>query len=240
MLHALITGGSRGIGKAIVEEFHRNGYRVTFTYHSREKEALELAKSLGEGRAKALRCALDDSADIDALFETVFKDEARLDVLVNNAGVAMDNWFALMSDEAFEKVVTTNLIGTARMTKRFIKKMMAQKSGVVVNVSSVSGIAAPEGQSNYAASKAGIIAFTKSLAREMGKHNIRVVGVAPGFVKTDMYAKIPNQLKTRQLEAIALRRPAEPEEIAKVVAFLAGDRASYITGTTVVVDGGLS
>lgn len=239
-MKAVVTGGSRGIGRAIVEELVRNGYQVTFTYNSREQEAAELVSSLGADKVSAVKCAITDANDVNALYEKVCGTDGSVDLLVNNAGVTKDNYFALMGMDAFETVIDTNLVGSARVTQRFIKKMVAQKSGTIINISSIGGIMGPEGQTNYAASKAGLIALTKSLAREMGKYNIRVLAVAPGFVKTDMYAKIPNQMKVKQLEAVALKRPAEPAEIASVVGFLAGPGASYMTGTTVVVDGGLS
>lgn len=239
MLKALVTGGSRGIGRAVVEELVSAGYHVTFTYNSREEEAAAIVASLGKEKVAAAKCSITDQAEVDALYEAVCGSEGCIDLLVNNAGVAMDNYFAMMAMDVFETVVDTNLVGTARVTKRFIRKMIAQKSGTVINVASIGGILGPEGQTNYAASKGGIIAFTKSLAREMGKYNVRVLAVAPGFVKTDMYAKVPNQIKAKQLESIALKRPAEPSEIASVVAFLASPKASYMTGTAIVVDGGL-
>ncbi|MCX7656090.1 3-oxoacyl-ACP reductase FabG [Treponema sp. J25] len=240
-MKAVVTGGSRGIGRAIVEELVQNGYHVTFTYNSREKEAHELVEILGADKVCAVKCAITNEDDINHLYEIVCgNEEGSIDLLVNNAGLTKDNFFALMDIDSFKTVVDTNLLGTVQVTKRFIKKMVSQKSGVIINISSVGGILGPEGQTNYAASKAGLIALTKSLAREMGRYNIRVLAVAPGYVKTDMYAKIPNHIKSKQLEAVALKRPAEPSEIAAVVGFLASPKASYMTGVTVVVDGGLS
>ncbi len=240
MKTALVTGGSRGIGRSIVKKFVADGYFVYFTYNRGVDEAHKLMLDMGEDKALAVQCASGVDEHIDQLYDKIMASHEKLDVLVNNAGITQDNWFALMSMDQFENVLDTNLMGAVKMTKKFIKKMVSQKSGVVVNMSSIGGIMAPEGQTNYATSKAGLIAFTKSLAREMGKHNVRVVSVAPGFVKTDMYAKVPNTIKKAQLEGVALKRPAEPEEIANVVSFLVSDSASYITGTTLVVDGGLS
>ncbi|WP_304224595.1 3-oxoacyl-ACP reductase FabG [Gracilinema caldarium] len=239
-MNPVVSGGSRGIGKAIVEELVNEGYHVTFTYNSREQEAQDLVLQLGADKVRAVKCSITDLNDIEMLYGCVCENNETIDLIVNNAGITKDNYFALMGIDAFETVIDTNLLGAARVTHRFIKKMIAQKFGTIINISSIGGIMGPEGQTNYAASKAGLIAMTKSLAREMGKYNVRVLGVAPGFVKTDMYAKIPNQMKVKQLEAVALKRPAEPKEIASVVAFLASPKASYITGTTIVVDGGLS
>jgi len=233
---AVVTGGSRGIGKSIVKKFVSEGYSVVSTYSKSNVE--EISKELGEN-VLYLPCDLSNLQRIDEFVETALSKFERVDVLVNNAGITLDNWFANMSLENFEKVIKVNLVGTVAVTKGFIRKMIAQKSGVVINISSIAGLLGSEGQSNYAASKAAIIAFTKSLAREVGRYGIRVVGVAPGFVMTDMYAKIPSDLKKKQIESIALRRVADPEEIANVVAFLASPAASYITGTTVVVDGGV-
>ncbi|MCX7655961.1 MAG: SDR family oxidoreductase [Treponemataceae bacterium] len=238
-MRALVTGGSRGIGKAIVEELVKNDYEVFFTYNSHEKEASDLVFSLGESKVKAIKCSVDSDDDLEKVYAIVCGQNNSIDLLVNNAGITKDNYFALMGLDSFELVVNTNLMGAVRVTHRFLKKMISLKSGTIINIASIGGIMGPEGQTNYAASKGGIIAFTKALAREVGKYNIRVVGVAPGYVKTDMYAKIPNQIKIKQLEAVSLKRPAEPSEIASVVCFLASPAASYITGTTVVVDGGL-
>jgi 3-oxoacyl-[acyl-carrier protein] reductase len=237
---ALVTGGTRGIGLAIVKKLCGEGCFVYFTYNKNADIAGRIEDELGRDRVKSFQANADDYIKIEAVIETIKNEKGAIDVLVNNAGQTVDNWFALMAIDEFKSVINSNLIGTAAFCRAAVRQMISQRRGVIINISSISGIMGTEGQSNYAASKAGIMAFTKSLARELGKYAIRVIAVAPGFVETDMFAKIPVVKKKELLKSVPLQRPAKPDEIAEVVSFMVSDKASYITGTTVVVDGGLS
>lgn len=239
---AIVSGGNRGIGKAIVYELVRKNYLVYFTFNSHEEEALSIVEELGKDNVKPIKCSINNNDDIENLYDYIFNQEkiSKIDLLVNNAGITKDNYFAMLSNESFDTVISTNLLGTAHLTRKIIKRMISQHNGVIINVSSVSGIIGAEGQTNYSASKAGIIAFTKSLAKEVGKYGIRVVAIAPGFIKTDMYAKVPNNIKEQQLKNVPLGRCGTAEEVAKLVSFLGSEDASYITGTTISIDGGLS
>ncbi|NPV38676.1 3-oxoacyl-[acyl-carrier protein] reductase [Brevinematales bacterium NS] len=237
---ALVTGGSRGIGRAIVRELTENGYFVCFTYRRGKEEAYRIVQEIGEDKVKAFECNIQNFDEVkEKVEEEVIKPFGACDVLVNNAGITKDNLFPLMEIEDFREVIEVNLIGMANVTNVCIKSMMGKREGVVVNIASVSGILGSFGQTNYAAAKAGIIAFTKALAREVGKYNIRVVGVAPGFVETEMFAKIPFDKKKQMIGNVSLGRAGKPEEIASIVSFLVSSKASYITGTTIIVDGGL-
>lgn len=237
---ALVTGGSRGIGRAIVKELVENGFFVCFTYRKGREEADRIVEELGKENVKAFECNIQDFEEVrEKMEEEIIKPFGGCEVLVNNAGITKDNLFPLMDMKDFREVVEVNLIGMANVTGICIKSMMGKREGVIVNITSVSGILGSFGQSNYAAAKAGIIAFTKSLAREVGKYNIRVVGVAPGFVETEMFAKIPFDKRKQMIGNVSLGRAAKPEEIASVVSFIVSPKASYITGTTIIVDGGL-
>lgn len=235
----VVTGGSRGIGRATVEHFVSLGARVVFTYHQNYKEAEKLVNSIGEKRCFAFPCDIANETSVKDFFDEVKKTHGDVDVLVNNAGITADNYLALMSTEQFESVIKTNLLGAFYASKAVIKSMISAKKGVIVNVASISGITGAAGQTNYSASKGGIIAMTRSLAQEVGKYNIRVVGVAPGYIETDMTAKIPGHIRKMMLEAVALKRMGQATEIAHLVAFLASEQAAYITGTTIRVDGGM-
>lgn len=237
---ALVTGGTRGIGKAIAAKLFQDGYYVYFTYKKNDAMAREIQTAFGDERMRGVPCDLSRHDQIEALAELIYKEQGRLDALINNAGITKDNWFAMMRFDDFEQVINTNLTGTARVVKTFLRKMIARKSGVIVTMSSIAGLMSPAGQSNYAASKAGLISFTKSLAREVGKYNIRAVCVAPGFIHTEMYGRIPDTIKRKSLENISLQRPGKPEEVADLVSFLVSDKAGYITGATLAIDGGLT
>jgi 3-oxoacyl-[acyl-carrier protein] reductase len=239
MKTVLVTGGTRGIGRAIVHTFVQNNYFAFFTYYKNEKLALAIEEEYSREKVQGIRCSLTVDDDINSLVTVIKEKKEKPDVIVNNAGITADNYFAMMSMSNFEKVVQTNLMGTVKVTKAMIKDMISKQSGVIINISSISGLSGAEGQTNYAASKAGIIGFSKSLAREVGKYNIRVIVVAPGFIRTDMYAKIPIPMKKKQLERIALQRPGEAYEIAELVVFLASEKASYITGNVITIDGGM-
>lgn len=235
---AIVTGGGRGIGKAIVENLVEQGYFVYFTYNKSSSAAKELEKKIGSEKCKAVFCPSDSYEDTKKLYEEEFQNK-QIDVLVNNAGVTIDNLFAMMEIKDFEDVIQTNILGYIYLTRLLIRSMTSNKKGVIVNITSTSGIIGNEGQTNYSASKGAIDAFTRSLSKEVGKYNVRVVSVAPGFTKTEMYAKIPMKYKKKGLESVALNRVADPEEIASVVSFLVSENASYITGTTIRVDGGI-
>lgn len=240
-LTAIVTGGSRGIGKALVERLARDDYRVAFSFHSNEDTARELQDAIGGDRVFPFQWSGGkDVTGLERVLER-FKSEGRgLDLLVNNAGITRDGYFALSSPGEFQEVLDVNLVGMASATRSCIRTMMAQKSGIVVNIASIAGILGTEGQTSYSASKAGIMAFTKSLAREVGKYGIRVVCIAPGFVETEMFAKVPLQQRRVMVDRVPLKRAGRPSEIAEVVAFVASGAGSYISGTTLVVDGGLA
>ena len=234
----LVTGGSRGIGRAIVERFAQEGAIVWFTYRSSKGEAQQLEQKY-EGQVKGFQGDVADAEAMQNLVDTIIKEHGRIDVLVNNAGIARDNLVLRMKDEEWQQVIDVNLTAAFRLTKFVLKPMLKQRSGAIINMSSIVGLTSNPGQANYAASKAGLIAFTKAVAKEVGKRNIRVNAIAPGFIETDMTASLPEQVKKEYLSNIALGRFGKPEEIAEVVLFLASDRASYITGQTIVVCGGL-
>ncbi len=234
----LVTGGSRGIGRAIVEKFAQEGAVVWFTYRSSRGEAQELEDKY-VGRVKGFRGDVADAQAMEELVNTIVKEHGRIDVLVNNAGIARDNLILRMKDEEWQQVIDVNLTAAFRLIKFVLKPMLKQRSGAIINMSSIVGLTSNPGQANYAASKAGLIALTKAVAKEVGKRNIRVNAIAPGFIETDMTASLPEQVKKEYLSNIALGRFGKPEEVAEVVLFLASNRSSYITGQTIVVCGGL-
>ncbi|GAA1683526.1 3-oxoacyl-ACP reductase FabG [Nonomuraea sp. NPDC048882] len=222
----LVTGGNRGIGLAIARELAAAGDAVAVTYRSGEPP---------EGLF-GVRCDVTSTADVEAAFDKVEAEHGPVEVLVSNAGITKDTLLAMMKEETFTDVIDANLTGAYRVAKRAIRPMMRLKRGRVILVSSVVGLSGQAGQTNYAASKAGLIGFARSMAREYGSRNITVNVVSPGFVATDMTA----DLDTEAIVAnIPLGRQAAPEEVARVVRFLAGDDASYITGAVIPVDGGL-
>jgi 3-oxoacyl-[acyl-carrier protein] reductase len=234
---AIVTGGSRGIGRAIVERFAAQGARVFFTYHQHGEQAGQVAAASG---AEPIQCSQTDPEAIDAAVARVLGAAGKVDVLVNNAGITRDQFLMLMPAEDWNKVIDTNVSGAFRWCKAVSRPMIGARSGVILNVASVSGLVGVPGQTNYAASKGALLAFTRSLAAEVGSRGIRVNSVVPGFIETDMTAKLPRQIKERSLERIVMKRFGQPAEVAAVVVFLASDSASYITGQMVVVDGGLT
>ncbi|WP_285497959.1 beta-ketoacyl-ACP reductase [Actinomadura sp. NBRC 104425] len=225
----LVTGGNRGIGLAIARELSAAGDAVAVTYRSGEPPA----------GLFGVRCDVTSMEDVDAAFGKVEAEQGPVQVLVANAGITDDTLLAIMSEESFTSVLDTNLTGAYRVAKRAVKGMMRKRSGRIVLVSSVVGLLGSAGQSNYAASKAGMVGFARSLARELGSRNITVNVVAPGFVDTDMTAALSEDQQNAIKKAIPLGRVAQPEEVAKAVRFLAGDDAAYITGAVIPVDGGL-
>ena len=234
---ALVTGASRGIGKACAIELAKAGYDVAVSYAGNEEAANKTVgelKDLGV-KAKAYKFDVSDKEACAKAVEEVLADFGKLDVLVNNAGITRDGLFMRMSAENWEAVINTNLSSAFYMTSPAIKTMIKQRSGCIINMSSIVGVMGNAGQANYSAAKAGLIGFTKSLAKELGSRNIRVNAIAPGFIQTDM----TKDLDTEKIaEHIPLKRLGQPEDIAKAVRFLAED-APYITGQVIGVDGGL-
>ena len=237
---ALITGGSRGIGAAIARRFAEHGADVAFTYRSSEAQALALADELaGLGvRAKAYHSDASSFVEAETLIASVLQDFGRLDALVNNAGITQDTLMLRMSEEQWDKVILTNLKSVFNLTKHALRPMM-RTGGAIINLSSIVGITGNAGQANYAASKAGIIGFTKSIAKEMGSRNIRCNAIAPGFIATDMTDELNEQTRNAYLANIPLKRFGNPEEVGDVCVFLASDMAMYISGQTISVCGAL-
>lgn len=233
----IVTGGSRGIGRAVVERFASQGARVFFTYHQNAEAAAQVTAACG---AEAIACPQTDGDAIDAAVETIAKTTGRLDVLVNNAGITSDNFLMLMPHEDWQRVLDTNLNGAYRWCKAACRPMLGARRGAIINIASISGLVGVMGQTNYAASKGALLAFTRALAAELGARNIRVNAVVPGFIETDMSARVPRQIKQRNLERILPKRFGQAAEVASVVAFLASESASYIYGQAIVVDGGLT
>jgi 3-oxoacyl-[acyl-carrier protein] reductase len=239
---AVVTGGSRGIGRAVCLELAQGGANVVLCYAGNEaaaQETVAACEALG-AKALAVRCDVSDSAQVKELMDTAAREFGRIDILVNNAGVTRDGLIMMMKEEDFDAVVAANLKGTFLCMKAVSRQMMKQRYGRIVNLSSVVGLRGNAGQVNYAASKAGVIGMTKSLAKELASRNVTVNAVAPGFIETDMTAAMTDAAKEATLAAIPLATLGKPENVAKAVAFLASDEAGYITGQVLAVDGGMS
>ena len=239
---ALVTGGSRGIGRAIALSLGTAGTKVAVNYLAREdaaQEVVEAIKSQG-GEALAFQGDVTSTEDVEALIKGVENAWGAIDILVNNAGTIKDSLLIRMSVEDFDNVVALNLRGTFLCTRLVLRDMLRSRWGRVVNIGSVVGIAGNVGQSNYAASKAAVIGFTKSVAKEVASRNITVNCVAPGYVTTDIVEDLPQELKGKILERIHMRRFGSVQEVADLVSFLVRDEAAYITGQVIAVDGGLS
>ena len=233
----VVTGGSRGIGRAIVERFTALGAKVFFTYHQNEEAAAQVTAAT---KAESIKCSQNDADAINATVEKIVAAAGTIDVLVNNAGITADTFLMLMPADDWNRVIDTNLNGAFRWCKAVTRPMLGARRGVIINLASIAGLVGVMGQTNYAASKGALLAFTRALAAELGGKNIRVNSVVPGFIETDMSARVPRQIKQKNLEHIVQKRFGKPEEVASVVTFLASDAASYIMGQSIVVDGGLT
>ena len=231
----LVTGGTRGIGRAIAKAFKDAGATVYIT-GTTEERTKKVAEELG---VKGLKMDVTNREEVKKGVDEILKTEGKIDVLINNAGITRDTLFIRMKDEDWDAVINTNLNGVFNVTKAVIPAMVKQRSGNVINISSVVGFTGNVGQANYSATKSALLGFTKSLAKELGGRNIRVNCIAPGYITTDMTEKIPEKIKQELIKSIPLRREGKPEEIASVCLFLASDMASYITGTVIHVNGGL-
>jgi 3-oxoacyl-[acyl-carrier protein] reductase len=237
----LITGASRGIGHGIAMEFAKQGANVAFTFNASVEAARELEKEL-EGFGIKAKGYQSNAANFDAaqeLVKEVLNDFGSLQILINNAGITKDNLLMRISEEDFDKVIEVNLKSVFNLTKAVIRPMMKQREGSIINMSSVVGVKGNAGQANYAASKAGILGFTKSVALELGSRNIRCNAIAPGFIETEMTAKLDPKTVEEWREAIPLKRGGSPEDVANACVFLASDMSAYITGQTLNVDGGM-
>ena len=238
---AIITGGSRGIGKAIVEIFVKQGANVAFTYSSSSDAAKAIENKLSSKNVKVKSYKSDASnfEEAQLLAASVLEEFGSIDILVNNAGITKDNLLMRMSEEDFDRVIQVNLKSVFNMTKAVQRTMLKQRKGSIINMSSVIGVKGNAGQSNYAASKAGIIGFTKSMAIELGSRNIRSNAIAPGFIVTEMTEELGEETIKQYFEAIPLKRGGSPEEIANTCVFLGSDMSSYVTGQVLNVDGGM-
>lgn len=236
---AVVTGGSRGIGRCIVSDLADGGCAVVFTYQSREDAARELEKTFEGGQVLALKADVRDLQAAKSVVAMAKEAYSRVDILVNNAGITRDGALALMEQEAWREVIDTNLIGCFNYTKAALPMLMRARGGRIINISSISGVRGLAGQSNYSAAKAGMIGFTKSLAKELGPFNVTVNAIAPGYVETEMLDHLSGAFKTQMEKQVPLRRFGRVEEVAAVVRFLASEAASYITGEVITVDGGL-
>jgi 3-oxoacyl-[acyl-carrier protein] reductase len=238
---ALVTGASRGIGKAIALELAKNGAKVVVNYagsEARANEVVDEIKSIG-GEAIAIQADVSNSADVVSMVKETISTYGSVDVLVNNAGITRDNLLMRMKEEEWDAVINTNLKGVFNTTKAVTRQMMKQRSGKIINIASIVGVSGNPGQANYVAAKAGVIGLTKTTAKELSSRNITVNAVAPGFISTDMTDELTEEVKAEMLKMIPLARFGTPEDISKIVRFLASDDSSYMTGQTLHVDGGM-
>ena len=242
MKTVLITGGSRGIGKAVAMKFAENGYKIIINYVSDKTDTEQLKKELlqaGAADILLIKADVSNSEDVKNMVKETIEKFEKIDVLVNNAGITKDNLLMRMSEEEFDTVIQINLKGTYLVTKEVTRYMMKKKKGSIVNLASVVGVAGNAGQCNYAASKAGIIGLTKSVAKELASRNIRANAVAPGFIETDMTNVLKDEIKENINSQIPLKRMGTAREVAELVYFLGEDASSYITAQVINVDGGM-
>lgn len=239
---ALVTGASRGIGRAIAEELASQGAYVIINYSGNEQAASEVLNTITKmgKRASLYRCNVGNYEEVKEMIDTVVKEHKSIDIIVNNAGITRDNLLLKMSEQEFDDVITTNLKGAFNTIKHASRYMLKQRSGKIINISSVSGITGNAGQANYSAAKAGIIGMTKAVAKELASRNINVNAVAPGFIQTDMTDALPDAMKEKVSDAIPLKKMGQPEDIAKMVSFLASSQGDYVTGQVFQVDGGIA
>ena len=238
---AIVTGASRGIGKAIAEQFIAQGAKVAFTYRSSAEAAAALKQELsaGGGTVKGFQSDAASMTDAERLVGEVVEAFGTVDIVINNAGITDDTLLMRMTEEQWDRVISVNLKSCFNLTKAVMRTMLKARSGSIVNISSVVGVQGNAGQANYAASKAGILGFTKSVALELGSRNIRCNAIAPGFIETEMTANLDEDTVQGWRDAIPLKRGGTPEDVANLCVFLASDMSAYITGQTLNVDGGM-
>lgn len=239
---AVITGGSQGIGKACCRAFAAAGAHIVFTYNKSAKEAAALSRQLKKDgvRSKAMRVDVTSGRQCRALIEAALKEFGRIDILINNAGITKDRPLFMMSEEDWQSVIDTNLGGLFHVTRSAITTLMKQRSGCIINMGSINGMIGIAGQTNYSASKAGIIGFTKALAKEVVGYGIRVNAVCPGLVETNMSLKVREEIRNRIIANIPMKRMGDPEEVADLCVYLASEKARYITGDVIKIDGGFA
>ena len=239
---ALVTGASRGIGAAIAKAFAKEGAVVVINYNGSKEKAQAAADEITSsgGKAEIYQCSVSDFDACGDMIKTLIKKYGRIDILVNNAGITRDGLLMKMAEEDFDAVIDTNLKGAFNTIRHMSRYFLKQKSGKIINISSVSGILGNAGQANYSASKAGVIGLTKSAARELASRGIQVNAIAPGFIATDITDAMPEETKEKMTEMIPLNRIGKPEEIADMAVFLASGKADYITGQVFAVDGGMT
>ncbi|MEC8693227.1 MAG: 3-oxoacyl-[acyl-carrier-protein] reductase [Bacteroidota bacterium] len=239
---ALITGATRGIGKGIAETFAKNGCNIAFTFASSVEKAKAFEAELTEKygiKAKGYQSNAADFTQSEELAKNVIADFDRIDILINNAGITRDGLMLRMSEEQWDEVINTNLKSAFNLTKSFLRHFMGNKAGSIINMTSVVGVTGNAGQANYAASKAGMIGFTKSIAKELGSRNIRCNAVAPGFIETEMTEALEAEVRKGWTDTIPLKRGGSPEDVANTCLFLASDMSAYVTGQTLSVCGGM-
>jgi 3-oxoacyl-[acyl-carrier protein] reductase len=238
---ALVTGAGRGIGRATAVKLGAAGAKVAVNYNASEGPAQEVVEAIASagGEAKAIKADVSQADQVDSMVNALVKEWGRIDILVNNAGITRDNLMMRMSQDEWDAVIDTNLRSAYFTTRAVLRPMLRNRWGRIISLSSVVGLTGNAGQANYAAAKAGIIGFTKSIAREVGSRNITANAIAPGFIQTDITAGLPEELKASMLKQIPAERYGEPDDVANAILFLASDLAAYITGQVLNVDGGM-